>query len=30
MDIAVGDVVDTSVTDVLAGPGLETGTVLNQ
>jgi hypothetical protein len=30
VNVAVGDVVDASVADVLAGPCLEAGTVLNQ
>jgi hypothetical protein len=30
VDVAVGDVVDASITDVLTGPSLETGTVLNR
>lgn len=30
VDVTIGDVVDTPVADVLASPGLETGTVLNQ
>lgn len=29
VDVAVGDVVDASVADILTSPGLETGTVLN-